>query len=162
MFELAESDVRVHVDKRIQFDTAWTLGALHDLAVAIQQLHSGKVSHNDIKPENLLVFRDMNFRDRLQKLADLGCATSPLIVSIYDDALCAGDPRYAAPEALYRSASSQVCTFEARRSMDIYHLGSMVYFLITGRMLTPEVVANRPTSIKPPPSLEPQQRQHAA
>ena len=141
MFELAECDVRVHVDQRIQFDNAWTIGALHDLAVAIQQLHSGKVSHNDIKPENLLVFRELNFRDRLQKLADLGCATSPLIASIYDDAVCAGDPRYAAPEALYSGKSPQQnCSFESRRSMDIYHLGSMIYFLITSRMLTPEVI----------------------
>jgi serine/threonine protein kinase len=151
MFELAECDVRVHVDQRVQFENAWTVGALHDLAVAIQQLHRGNVSHNDIKPENLLVFRDLNFRDRLQKLADLGCATSPLIASIYDDAICAGDPRYAAPEALYlRQFPRGSCNFEARRSMDIYHLGSMIYFLITGRMLTPEVILRLSPEHRPP------------
>lgn len=141
MFELAECDVRVQVDRKLQFDQAWTLGALHDLAVAIQQLHKGRVNHNDIKPENFLVFRDMTFRERLQKLADLGCATSPLIASIYDDAVCIGDPRYAAPEVLYGGTlPEQSCSFEARRAVDIYHLGSMIFFLITGRMLTPEVI----------------------
>jgi serine/threonine protein kinase len=87
VFDLAECDVRVQVDKRAQFDIIWIFGALHDLAVAIQQLHRGDVTHNDIKPENFLVFlRDLKFKERLQKLADLGCATSPLMASIYDDA----------------------------------------------------------------------------
>ena len=85
-FDLAECDVRVQVDKRTRFDIFWIVAALHDLAVAIQQLHQGKVTHNDIKPPNFLVFlRDMKFRERIQKLADLGCATSPLMASIYGD-----------------------------------------------------------------------------
>jgi serine/threonine protein kinase len=151
MFDLAESDVRVHVDKRSRFDRIWTLGALHDLAVAIQQLHKGSVCHNDIKPENLLVFRGLSFKERLQKLADLGCATSPLMASIYDDALCAGDPRYAAPEVLYGNASNKsLCSFEARRAMDIFHLGSMVFFLIVGRMLTPEIIRHLAPEHRPP------------
>jgi eukaryotic-like serine/threonine-protein kinase len=105
IFELAECDVRVQVDRQNRFDLAWTLSALHDLAVAIQQLHQGRVSHNDIQPANFLVFKDPNFHDRRQKLADLGSATSPLIPSIRDEAVCAGDPRYAAPEVLYATAA---------------------------------------------------------
>jgi serine/threonine protein kinase len=151
MFELAESDVRVRVDRRTKFDYIWTLGALHDLAVAIQQLHKGNVSHNDIKPENFLVFKDLALAERLQKLADLGCATSPLMASIYDDALCAGDPRYAAPEALYgQKTDATLRSFDARRAMDIYHLGSMIFFLITGRMLTPEIVQRLTPEQRPP------------
>src|SRR6202035_3946077 len=75
MFDLAEGDVRVHVDKRSRFDRIWTLGALHDLAVAIQQLHKGSV---------------------------------------------------------------------------VYHLGSMVFFLIVGRMLTPEVIRHLAPEHRPP------------
>jgi len=149
MFELAESDVRFHVDRRAEFDLTWILTALHDLAVAIQQLHRGNITHNDIKPQNFLVFREL--KERLQKLADLGCATSPLIASVYDDAVCAGDPRYAPPEILYKGAETR-CSFDARKTMDIYHLGSMIYFLITGRMLTPEIMLqlapeHRPTTM---------------
>lgn len=119
------------------------------MAAAIQQLHSGRVSHNDIKPANFLVFKylDEVFR---QKLGDLGSATSPLIPSLRDEAICAGDRRYAAPEVLYATATDlRLCNFEARRALDLYLLGSMVYFLISGRMLTPEIVRN----------LVPEQRQ---
>jgi len=152
IFDLAECDVRVQVDKRTQFDLAWVLSALHDLAVAIQQLHRGTVTHNDIKPANLLVFlRDLKFKERLQKLADLGCATSPLMASIYDDAVCAGDPRYAAPEIMYaRGTDVDLRTFKARRGADIYHLGSMIFFLVTGRMLTPEIIRHLQPEQRPP------------
>jgi serine/threonine protein kinase len=117
IFDLAECDVRVQVDKRAQFDIVWILAALHDLAVAIQQLHRGNITHNDIKPSNFLVFlRDLKFKERLQKLADLGCATSPLMASIYDDAVCAGDPRYAAPEVMYgKETDAELRTYTARR-----------------------------------------------
>ena len=152
IFDLAECDVRVQVDKRSQFDIVWVYAALHDLAVAIQQLHAGKVTHNDIKPPNFLVFlRDLKFKERIQKLADLGCATSPLMVSIYDDAVCAGDPRYAAPEVMYaHDTNEELRKFDARRAVDIYHLGSMIFFLVTGRMLTPEIIRHLPPEQRPP------------
>jgi serine/threonine protein kinase len=153
IFELAECDVRVQVDRQNRFDLAWTLSALHDLAVAIQQLHKGDVSHNDIKPANFLVFKSLDLHDRKQKLADLGSATSPLIPSIRDDAICAGDPRYAAPEVLYANKSdARLCNFESRRALDIYHLGSMVFFLVTGRMLTPEIIRRLVPEQRPPNS----------
>jgi eukaryotic-like serine/threonine-protein kinase len=149
IFELAECDVRVQVDRRNRFDLAWTLSAMHDLSVAIRQLHQGRVSHNDIKPANVLVFKISDYR--LQKLADLGRATSPLIASIYDSEVCVGDPRYTAPEALYASAEeAHLCNFESRRGMDLYHLGSMIFFLVTGRRLTPEIVRKLPPQQRPP------------
>lgn len=151
-FDLADCDVRVQVDKRTRFDIFWVYGALHDLAVAIQQLHQGKVTHNDIKPPNFLVFfRELDFKERVQKLADLGCATSPLMLSIYDDAICAGDPRYAAPEVMYAKQTDVVLrTFDARRSVDVFHLGCMIFFLVTGRMLTIEIVRHLPPEQRPP------------
>jgi len=150
VFELAECDVRVQVDRRTRFDLAWVLAALHDLAVAIQQLHGGKVSHNDIKPSNFLVFMDLTVRERLQKLADLGRATSPLIFSIYDEAIQIGDRRYAAPEILYaKEQQEELCNFGARRAIDLYHLGSMIFFLMTGRMLTPEVIRRLAPECRP-------------
>lgn len=151
VFELAECDVRVQIDRRTRFDLTWILAALHDLAVAVQQLHGGKVAHNDIKPANFLVFVDLIARDRRQKLADLGCATSPLIFSIYDEAVHIGDRRYAAPEILYANEQQiELCNFEARRAIDLYHLGSMIFYLISGRMLTPEVVRRLTPEHRPP------------
>ena len=151
-FDLAECDVRVQIDQRTRFDIFWVYGALHDLAVAIQQLHQGKVTHNDIKPPNFLVFmHDLNFKERIQRLADLGCATSPLMISIYDDEICAGDPRYAAPELMYaKDTDVALRTFEFRRGVDIYHLGCMIFFLVTGRMLTTEIIRHLPPEMRPP------------
>lgn len=138
IFELAKCDARVQINKLKRFDLTWSLHALHNLATAIKQLHTGKVSHNDIKPSNFLVFDQM-----LQKLGDLGSATSPLIPAIHDQRTCVGDPRYAAPEILYQSSTSPSVTqsFDTRRASDLYLLGSMAYFFVTGIMITPMVVS---------------------
>ncbi len=151
-FDLAECDVRVQIDKRTRFDIFWVYSALHDLAVAIQQLHQGKITHNDIKPPNFLVFlQELNFKERVQKLGDLGCATSPLMASIYDEAVCAGDPRYAPPEIMYaKPDDARLCEFDARRCADMFHLGSMIFFLVTGRMLTPEIIRHLSPEHRPP------------
>src|ERR1043166_5648094 len=150
IFELAECDVRVQIDRRTRFDLAWVLAALHDLSVAVQQLHSGNVSHNNIKPSNFLVFLDMAIRIRQQKFANLRREPSPLIFSIYDEEICIGDKRYAPPEILYaKEQQNDLCNFEARRAIDLYHLGSMILFLMTGRMLTPEIVRRMAPECRP-------------
>jgi serine/threonine protein kinase len=146
VFELAQCDMRVQVDRLNRFDLAWSLNVLHNLAVAIQQLHSGQVTHNDIKPSNLLVFEKT-----LQKLADLGRATSPLMPAIHDELRCIGDPVYAAPECLYISGRGKsTMTFSERRACDLYHLGSMAHFLVSGRMITPEIVRRLAPEHRPP------------
>ena len=137
IFELAKCDARVQANRLMRFDHTWSMIALHNLAIAIRQLHGGEVSHNDIKPSNLLVF------DRLlQKLGDLGSATSPSMQSIHDEESCPGDPRYAAPEILYHDSSvePQKRAFEKRRAGDIFLLGSMTHFFITGVMVTPAIL----------------------
>lgn len=138
IFELANCDARVHIDRQKQFDLAWCLNALHDLAVAIRQLHSGEVSHNDIKPANLLVFDE-----ELRKLADLGKATTPRRTALHDNDVVVGDRKYAAPEVLYSNSLNSNDPgeiFRQRRSCDLYHLGSMAFYFMCGRMITPEVV----------------------
>lgn len=139
IFELADGDARIQVDGARKFNLAWAFGALHDIAVAIRQLHSGDVSHNDIKPANILIFNKA-----LQKLADLGRATSPLFRGIHDEECRLGDPKYAAPEFLYantRRAEIALCNFDSRRSSDLYHLGSIAHFFVTGMMFTPAVLS---------------------
>ncbi len=64
---------------------------------------------------------------------------------------CVTDPRYAAPEVMYaKETDAELRKFEARRRIDIYHLGSMIYFLVTGRMLTPEIIRRLPPEQRPP------------
>ncbi|MCC2978891.1 protein kinase domain-containing protein [Sphingomonas sp. IC4-52] len=147
VFELAKYDLRKHYDKTEGFALSWALGAMHQLAVGVSQLHDGQVTHNDIKPANFLVFAD-----DAQKISDLGCATSPLITALHQDKHDPGDIKYAAPELLYAETEGSqraLCTFENRRAADLYNLGSMAFYLVTGTMLTPQVIGRLATEHRP-------------
>ena len=136
IFELAKGDVRSQFIQSKRQELSWTLNALHNLSVAVQQLHNAQISHNDIKPSNLLVFDS-----DLQKLADLGRATSNTSAGPWDSLLYCGDNTYAAPEFWYRNKTFQKIgsriSFEVRKASDLYLLGSMAYFFVTGQQLTP-------------------------
>lgn len=138
MFEPAKGDVRSQVNLEKKNNLSWCTQALHNLSVAVQQLHNARIAHNDIKPSNLLIFDDY-----LQKLADLGRATSDTHMGPWDGLNYAGDLAYAAPEFLYKGVefpnTSGKISFEVRRASDLYHLGSMGFFLVTGVSLTPSI-----------------------
>ena len=147
IFELADDDGRVRVDKTRKFTLAWCLNAMHEIAVGVQQLHGGNITHNDIKPANFLIFRENN-----QKLADLGCATATHITALHDDRHNAGDDKYAAPELLFALKAEEkvnLCLHEARKAADLYNLGSMLYFMVSGVMLTPQVVSRMAMEHRP-------------
>lgn len=133
IFEMARGDARIQADAKNRYGLAWTLHALHNLSIAVRQLHAGRVTHNDIKPANILLFSEL-----LHKLGDLGRATSTAVHGPYDTMHCAGDMRYAAPELLYGLSLSEgeVVPLNTRRAADIYLLGSMAYFFVTGQTLT--------------------------
>jgi len=139
MFEIAESDVRQQIDQRRRGGMSWTATALHNLAVAIHQLHTEKIAHNDIKPSNFLVFDE-----HLQKIADLGRATYDKQVGPWDTSPFSGDQTYAAPEFYYRAVTLKTTAgkiaFEVRQASDLYLLGSLGYFLITGEAMTPMIL----------------------
>lgn len=136
VFDLAKGDVRQQILHQKRQSLSWALTALHNLAVAVQQLHNARIAHNDIKPSNLLVFDD-----HLQKLADLGRATSDDSVGPWDGVNYVGDRTYAAPEFFYRDVTFKKLAgkiiFPVRQASDLYLLGSMAFFLVTGQTLTP-------------------------
>ena len=136
VFEEAAGDVRADEFEMHRKSPSWIFRAMHNLSVAVQQLHSQEVAHNDIKPSNLLVFDA-----ELQKLADFGRATATGLDSPLDGALGIGDLGYLAPEMMgYRRIplmSGNKVAFEERAMSDIYLLGSMAFFFITGSALTP-------------------------
>lgn len=146
VFEQAEGDLRKYVETGTAADLLWCVTALHNFFIAAAQLHGAAVAHNDIKPGNALIFHA-----DLQKLADLGRATSALMPAEHDGFQCAGDIRFAPPEQLYPSDLN--CTslpMQARRVLgDLYNLGSITHYLLTGRMVTPEIITGLRPEFRP-------------
>lgn len=129
IFELASGDVRSFVNFGRAVDTAWALQSIHEAASALQQLHSVEIAHQDLKPSNMLIFKN----DRA-KLADLGRAFDRNSTSPHDEYACAGDQTYAPPELLYRHIPED---WRPRRlGCDMYLFGSLVVFFCAGFSMT--------------------------
>lgn len=124
IFDMADSDVRAKLTFTENLDAAWKLKSLHSIAVGLRQLHNLDVSHQDLKPSNVLLFNGES------KLGDLGRSTTLRIDSPLRDAIFAGDFIYAPPEVLYNHADPDW----RRRSFaaDSYLFGSMVTFYFIG------------------------------
>ena len=137
VFELAHGDVRERVVGNSYPDLPWVVSAMHHLTTAVNQLHAGKVCHNDVKPANFLYY-DLN----TQKLADLGCATWESRAAMNDERHDIGDPAHAPPEILYANTDEsrkRLCSVDARKAADLYQLASLCLYLLTGRALTPAI-----------------------
>ncbi|MGE3803818.1 MAG: serine/threonine-protein kinase [Gemmataceae bacterium] len=102
---------------------AQAIHLLQQACSALHEAHRLELIHRNLKPTNLLVTQRGGQTDVL-KLVDFG-------------RLKPGDPTYRAPEQLKEDARE-----DARA--DIYSLGAVAYFLVTGR---PPFVAATPTEI---------------
>ncbi len=124
VFDMADSDVRAKLTFNQRLDSAWKLESLHSVAVGLRQLHNLDVSHQDLKPSNILIFNGES------RLGDLGRSTTLRIDSPLRDAIFAGDFTYAPPEVLYNHAESDW----RKRSFaaDAYLFGSMITFYFIG------------------------------
>lgn len=125
IFEWADSDIRHARDHRDPIDKAWSLRALHHVAVGLWQLHGAGITHQDLKPSNVLVFEGS-----LSKIADLGRAAQEGIQAPHEELVIAGDLAYAPPELLYGEVDSNLAN--RRRATDLYSLGSLGMFLYAG------------------------------
>jgi serine/threonine protein kinase len=124
IFELADGDVRDRLDFSNNLDFAWKLHSLHDIAVGLQQLHNVNVSHQDLKPSNILLFNQNS------KLGDLGRSMCKDIDSQYNKQQYSGDWTYAPPEMMYGYYSTD---WNKRVfATDCYLLGSMIVFYFAG------------------------------
>lgn len=137
VFELADGDIRNQVFSSEEWPIERKFQLLHHVAVGLSQLHGVKVSHNDIKPPNILAYGSEH------KIADLGQATKEDQTAPHDWEAVIGDPRYAPPETLYMQdglPGTRLVPNRLRQSGDMYLLGSLAYFLFSGRMMTPVIL----------------------
>ncbi|MBX3733292.1 MAG: protein kinase [Verrucomicrobiae bacterium] len=92
------------------------------LAEAVQHAHAQGVLHRDLKPSNVLLDRDGRPR-----LADFGLARQiDGTLSTDGDGRVLGSPSFLPPE-------QAGLKFRTGRASDVYGLGAILYFLLTGR-----------------------------
>jgi eukaryotic-like serine/threonine-protein kinase len=129
IFDVADGgDVRSHLSFASNLEAGWKLRSLHSVAVGLQQLHRIDVSHQDLKPSNVLLFGDES------RIGDLGRSTCLAIPSPLRDCTFAGDLTYAPPEVLYGVHEPEW----RKRSFacDTYLLGSLIVFYFSGLTMT--------------------------
>lgn len=130
IFEEADGgDVRSQLIARAGvFDEAWAYRTCHGVANGLRQLHQEGISHQDVKPSNVMSVGDC------AKVGDLGRAALRDHTGIFDGPMFAGDINYAPPECLYRWAEPD--HWKRVRQNDMYQLGSLLTFLLTGIGMT--------------------------
>ena len=141
IFEMADGDVRSMLAYADKLDFAWKMKSLHDIAHGLNQLHNVGVSHQDLKPSNILLFK------KDSKIGDLGRALCP---SINKDLLSVefhGDYNYAPPEILYNFILPD---WDKRTYLaDCYMLGSMATFYLVGASMNAILFSHLPKDLHP-------------
>jgi len=126
VFEFAESSARKIINISAQIDAAWSLRSLHNIAVALYELHKVNIAHQDVKPSNVMIFNGK----KTSKIGDVGRSSSLDMRIDHDDLICAGDISYSPWEQLYGWIDSD---WEVRRySCDMYMFGNLIYTYFNG------------------------------
>lgn len=120
VMELAEQSLHERTGGLPQ-DQREAAQTVRKLAVAIQKAHDHprKLIHQDLKPSNVLVMPDGEY-----KVADFGLSHSAKTNDTPTAARIVGTPGWLAPE----QARGEVPTF----ATDVWGLGTVLYFLLTG------------------------------
>ena len=147
IFDLADGDVRRRLQKVSERHTrvAWWMRSLHHTAIGLSQLHSRKVSHQDIKPSNILSFEETTGF----KIADLGRAQVDTLTGPHSGMVFSGDPHYAPLEILY--GGHRLDATLLRTTSDLYMLGSMIFFFALGFGLTQIILSELRPEQRPYP-----------
>lgn len=130
-------NLETHIRLRGAIPADEALGILEAVSGALAEAHEHGIIHRDIKPSNILFARVRG--ELVPKLADFGIAHSDLKKKQRTDAPTAWDtsesvstvalfsPRWAAPE--------QLCGSPEGPRTDVYALGLLACFMLTGRVL---------------------------
>ncbi len=140
VFDLADGDVRRQLQFSEKLDFAWKLSSLHDVTVGLRQLHNIEVSHQDIKPSNILVF------NKTSKIGDLGRSLCKSLDNPYEGYVFTGDHNHAPPEIMYQYYSNDWNTRVF--ATDCYLLGSLIVFYFSGISMTALLMKNIPNNFR--------------
>ncbi len=143
VMELADGgDVRSYLKQTSLHDLSVKFRYLKEIALGISQLHAEKISHQDIKPSNVMIFEEAG-----AKIGDLGRASVQGIVGVYDGWVIAGDQGYAPPEQLYGLTLNE--WVDRRERCDLYQFGSIISFLMFGVTVNTILHERLPQEVSP-------------
>ncbi|MGF7000970.1 protein kinase domain-containing protein [Paraburkholderia sp. GAS32] len=124
VFELAEGDIRSTVDVSQPVTDQWRFFVLHQTTLGLRQLHGQAIAHQDLKPSNVLRFKNGKL-----KLGDLGRSSLQGRAAPHDACVVPGALNYAPFEQRYGHVPAD--WVERRLSTDVFHLGCLVVFAFT-------------------------------
>jgi serine/threonine protein kinase len=131
IFEIAEGDIRSNIKFSNNSDLAWKIKSLHDIAVGLEQLQKVGISHQDLKPSNVLLYENAI----VSKIGDLGRSLCSNIKAPHDDGISfTGQMNYSPPEFLYGYV--QPDWNQRVNSTDMYLFGSLITYYFIGMNMT--------------------------
>ena len=101
-----------------------------DIAIGLRDLHNVGVSHQDLKPSNILVFNEES------KISDLGRSMCENLNGPYNDWIFSGDQTYAPWEVFYRYTWTDDWHLQNYMT-DCFLLGNLIAFYLTGSTQSP-------------------------
>lgn len=143
VLEKADRSMRNVIDISKAFDYSWILRSLHNVAVAIEEMHSIQIAHQDIKPSNVLIFENKN----TSKLGDVGRSSSLNNPADHDAFEWAGDAAYSPFEQLYGYVDPD---WKIRRySCDMFMFGNLIMTCFNNISITSAVINSLPLACRP-------------
>jgi serine/threonine protein kinase len=149
---VAGGTLRDRVERKGPLPFAEVAGFLAQVAAALDYAHAHGVIHRDVKPQNMLLYPDKRLvlsdfgiaKVAEQAAADPDAPTAPQLTTMGH---VVGTPDYIAPE--------QAMGHPVDARADIYSLGVVLFYLVTGRVpfvaVQPMTVAAKHVSEPPPP-----------
>jgi len=143
VLEKADESARNLIDLSKAFDYAWALRSLHNVSVAIEEMHGIQIAHQDIKPSNVLLFDSK----RISKVTDFGRSSEFAKAAQHDMLDCAGDIAYSPFEQLYGDINSD---WRIRRySCDMFMFGNLIMTYFNNISITTTVLNCLPDNMLP-------------
>lgn len=148
VYEKANGNIRKFIEysKKLEFSArintlSEKLRSLRDVATGLSNLHKNDITHQDLKPSNIMEFGNES------KIGDLGrslCFDKD-IECPYTASSFHGDWNYAPPEAIFDYLIPDVR--ERLYQMDNYTLGGLMSYYLTGMSFNALINLNLPTDM---------------